>query len=426
MGWALAALLSAGLYAGAEQAPQAWWLFLKEPPGASFRSAAEAVGASVRTESRWLRAVSVSATERQREKLARLPGVLRTMRVASYRRVVQFPADPTRLPTRHAQPDLMNAEALTEAGLTGEGVRVGILDAGFRLTHPAFERLRVGAAFDAIHQDQNVDEEPGQDDPGEAAHGTAMLSIVADLAPNAEYYLAKTEDIQRDGRDFEAHIEEDYWVAGLEWCVENGCAVVNSSLNYALDYAFEEMDGQTSPVSLAAVEAMRRGALIVNSAGNINVYNPLGRIAPPADSVGVFTVGAALSNGEPAAFSSRGPTGDGRLKPDALALGVGVSAAALDGDGFLLARGTSAASALTAGAAALLVEAFPSASPAEMMNALRMTASNADAPDNRSGYGVLNAAGAYEHLRRGSNPAGVDAPRRSAAVFLADLKRGRL
>ena len=426
MVWALAALLSAGLYAGAEHTPQAWWLFLKEPPGASFRSAVEAVGASIRTESRWLRAVSVSANERQREKLARLPGVLRTMRVASYSRVVQFPADPSGLPTRHAQPDLMNAEALTEAGLTGEGVRVGILDAGFRLTHPAFERLRVGAVLDVVHQDENVDDEPGQDDPGEAAHGTAMLSIVAELAPNAEYYLAKTEDIKRNGRHFEEHIEEDYWVEGLEWCVENGCAVVNSSLNYALDYAFAEMDGQTSPASLAAVEAMRRGAVIVNAAGNVGGDNLFGRIAPPADSVGVFTVGAALSNGEPAAFSSRGPTADGRLKPDALALGVDVSAAALDGEGFRLARGTSAASALAAGAAALLVEAFPSASPAEMMNALRLTASSADAPNNRRGYGVLNAAGAYEHLRRGSNPAHVDAPRRPAAIFLADLKRGRL
>ena len=426
MGWALAALLSAGLHAGAEHSPQAWWLFLEEPPGASFRSAAEAVGAEIRTESRWLCAVSVKANERQREKLTRLPGVLRTMRVASYSRVVQFPLKPSGLPAQHAHPDLMNAEALTEAGLTGYGVRVGILDAGFRLTHPAFERLRVGGALDAIHQDENVDEEPGQDDPGEAAHGTAMLSIVAGLAPNAEYYLAKTEDIQRNGRDFEERIEEDYWVAGLEWCVENGCAVINSSLNYALDYAFAEMDGQTSPASLAAVEAMRRGALIVNSAGNAGGVNPFGRIAPPADSAGVFTVGAALLNGEPAAFSSRGPTGDGRLKPDALALGVDVSAAALDGDGFRLARGTSAASALTAGAAALLVEAFPSASPAEMMNALRMTASNADAPDNRRGYGVLNAAGAYERLLRGSNPADTDAPRRPAAVFLADLKRGSL
>ena len=422
MGWALAAVLSAGLYAGAEQAPQAWWLFLKEPPTASFRSAAEAVGASIRTESRWLRAVSVSANERQREKLARLPGVLRTMRVATYSRVVQFPVEPSGRPTRHAQPDLMNAAALTAAGLTGEGMRVGILDAGFRLTHPAFERLRVAAVLDAVHQDKNVDEEPGQDDPGESAHGTAMLSIIANLAPNAEYCLAKTEDIKRNGRNFEEHIEEDYWVEGLEWCVENGCAVVNSSLNYALDYAFEQMDGQTSPASLAAAEAMRRGVLMVNAAGNIDLANPFGRIAPPADSIGVFTVGAALLNGEPAAFSSRGPTADGRLKPDALALGVDVSAAALDG-GFQLARGTSASSALAAGAAALLVEAFPSASPADMMNALRMTASNADAPDNRSGYGVLNAAAAYEHLRRGLNTADADAPRRSAALFLADLKR---
>ena len=93
--------------------------------------------------------------------------------------------------------------------------------------------------------------------------------------------------------------------------MENGCAVVNSSLGYVLDYRFEDLDGQTSPASRAAIEAMTRGTLIMNAAGNIGAVNPLGWIAPPADSAGVFTVGAANADGGHAGFSAAGPTADG-------------------------------------------------------------------------------------------------------------------
>ena len=429
MVWALAALVGACV-GMADSERSAWWVLLEQEAGASMRSEVESTGASIRAESRWLPGLSVWADAGQRGLLSRLPGVVGLQPVASFARELPV-ADPFSGFDSEAALAQLNVLPLLEAGWTGAGVRAGVLDSGFRLESAALAGLRVGGVWDFVHGDNNAGDEPGQDDAGEASHGAQTLSIMAGrlgdalvgLAPEAEYFLAKTEDVSRNGRVFEARVEEDYWVAGLEWCVENGCRVVNSSLSYRLEYRFEELDGRTSPASAAALEALRRGVLLVNAAGNVDAFNPEGFIAPPGDSAGALTVGASLSTGEAAAFSSSGPTADGRVKPDVLAPGVGVAAASFDRDGEVaFVRGTSASSALVAGSALLLAEAFPSVSGAELLEAFRASASHADAPGPRRGYGLADVWGAYGYLQSRLEPSSSERPPMRLPLLLGSLK----
>ncbi|MEO2002798.1 MAG: S8 family serine peptidase, partial [Candidatus Poribacteria bacterium] len=338
--WALA-LAACGLL-GVPRALAATWLFLDEPPNADHRRELLAVGARVRTVSRWFNAISVDVGASQHASLRDLSfnadllpvGVI--TRRWSLDAVVAAPI--LNVGEAEDQRRQIAVDRLHDMGYTGRGVRVGMLDTGFLLTHQAFADVDVAAEWDFVHDDGVVADEPGQDDPGEAWHGTQTFSVMAadlpgeliGVAPRATFYLAKTEDVTRDGVFFESHVEEDYWVAGLEWCVENGCVIVNSSLGYVLDYRFPSLDGSTAIISRAADEAAARGTLVVSAAGNTDGARPLGnslrgRISPPADAARALTVGGANADGSPWQFSGRGPTFDGRVKPDVLALAVGVA-----------------------------------------------------------------------------------------------------
>ena len=412
----ISALLALAFLATGARA--ATWLFLSEPPTEQRVLDIRRAGARVRTTSRWFRAVSVDVPPSREATLGALPFVVGTRPVGRITR--RWPVDPPRAaPILNAgqgddQRAQIRVDRLHDLGYTGRGVRVGMLDTGFVLTHDAFAAVDIADQWDFVHGDPDVDDDPAQDDPGEAWHGTQTFSALAarqpgefvGVAPEATFYLAKTEDVTRDGAVFESHVEEDYWVAGLEWCVERGCRIVNSSLGYVLNYRFPDIDGATSIISAAADEAAARGTLVVTAAGNTDGARPLGnslrgRISPPADAARALSVGGANADGSPWLFSGRGPTFDGRVKPDVLALALGVSVVSpLDTTSITRNRGTSFASPLVAGAAALLLEAFPDATPDDLLTAFRGTASKADDPDAHNGYGVANAAAAYALAER--------------------------
>lgn len=111
-----------------------------------------------------------------------------------------------------------------------------------------------------------------------------------------------------------------------------------------------------------------------------------GSLSEPADHRAVFTVGAATSTTpvQPARFSSRGPTADGRAKPELIAPTGPGSDAPLGG--------TSAAAPHAAGAAALLLDALPQASATEVASQLRARAQRLAAPvtEAEAGAGVLD------------------------------------
>ena len=118
----------------------------------------------------------------------------------------------------------------------------------------------------------------------------------------------------------------------------------------------------------------------------------------PADSPGAISIGSVYKDGDIAYTSSRGPTSDGRIKPDLVAVGSGVwvvSPTSLDG--YVVQSGTSFATPTAAGIGALLLQAYPNLSPTTMAELLRESAAVADKPNNDVGWGLVNAsAAAYD------------------------------
>ncbi|MEO5616372.1 MAG: S8 family serine peptidase [Candidatus Eisenbacteria bacterium] len=403
------------------------------PVHAPYVRALLARGARLRGTSRWLNAASVEIPAGLAPELSRWPFVARVERVASGRplRPVNVPSaspadagagidsSPDRDSPRlnftpgdtayyggsFRQLNMMQAPALHGLGFTGAGILVAMLDSGFRVTHQALAGLNVVATRDFIHGDLNVDDESGQDPSGAAGHGTATLACVGGRLPGvysgsafgASFALAKTEDIAS-----ETPVEMDYWQFGAEWADSLGADIIASSLGYSdfdspfPSYTYADMDGRTTTVTLAAVEAMRRGITVVNSAGNSGGA-PWFYIIAPADADSMVAVGAVDSFNVVTSFSSHGPTSDGRTKPDVTAMGRSVLTIPLASNStYVRLSGTSFSAPLVSGLAALLLEAHPAWTPVQVRDALRETALNHATPDNTIGWGLVQGVAAHQ------------------------------
>ena len=295
------------------------------------------------------------------------------------------------------QNELIHIPEVHKLGLTGQGVLIAVFDTGFNLNHEAFQNLNVMAQYDFINGDANTDNEEG-DVPSQNRHGSQVLSILAGYSPghligpafNADFLLAKTEDMRS-----EKPIEEDYWIAAAEWADSLGADVISTSLGYIDWYEYSDMDGDTAPITIAADLAVKKGIVVVVAAGNEG-NDPWHYITAPADGDSVISVGAVNSAGIIANFSSRGPTFDGRIKPEVVAMGVGTACIVRPlgadlGRDYMKVNGTSAACPQVAGAAALVLSAHPELTPIQVRQALLSTADRAAAPDNTYGYGLVNA-----------------------------------
>jgi len=308
----------------------------------------------------------------------------------------------------YAQLAQLNIPTAHDSGYTGRNVRIAIIDAGFYKDHVAFKRIindnRLVTERDFIFNDNNVQDETREDTTfagTQANHGTSVWSVIGGYDPyvyigaayNAEFLLAKTERIGS-----ESIIEEDRFVAAVEWAEASGADIISSSVAYrnfdnaAEDYFFKDLDGKTSISAKAINWAFERGVLSVISAGNDALYFPAdGGLLTPSDAFGALTVGAVNINGIIASTSSHGPTADGRIKPDLCALGVNTYiASASSASQYRSRSGTSFATPLIAGAAALLMEKFPDLPPAQIIERLKKYASLSDSPDNRYGWGIPN------------------------------------
>ncbi|MFK7807878.1 MAG: S8 family serine peptidase [Saprospiraceae bacterium] len=301
------------------------------------------------------------------------------------------------------QLEQMNVPMVHDMGFTGDGLLICVMDAGFRNYNniSAFSTMDIMATYDFVNDDENVDDQSG--DMGTGGHGTYSLSTIGAFVEDtligpafgATYLLAKTENTES-----ETTAEEDHWVAAAEWAEGLGADITSTSLGYLFfddgsGYPADSLDGNTATITIAGDIMADLGVLVVNSAGNSG--NGTTTIGAPADGNNVFAIGAVNAAGNKSGFSSVGPTADGRIKPDVMAMGTAVRVQRWDGF-FTNVNGTSFSCPLAAGAAALLWEMVPSATNFEIMESLRMTASNADDPNNQIGWGIINLLEAYEYL----------------------------
>jgi len=387
------------------------WLFVRpDVPLARAAARATAAGARLRVHSRWLHALGADVPTAALRQVAR-DALLRRIQPAGRWRPLPGPdaatvgaaatdtcpaaGDPTYGPSEmpYRQLDL---RPLADAGYDASGVRVAILDGGFNTADPAFAGVTVTAQHDFVFGDSVVRDEPN-DQPGAQFHGTAVWSLFAGrvtgrlrgIAPGAAYLLAKTEDVRSETR-----IEELNYVQALEWADSIGVDIVSSSLGYlrfddGFTYTPADLNGHVAVTTVAAESAAAHGVLVATAAGNAG---PSFRtLVTPGDADSVITVGAEDSLGTLAGFSSRGPTADGRVKPDLTAPGVQVCA--LSGPNMVRRlNGTSFATPLVAAAAALLKQLHPALGPGALRGALAAYAANRAAPDSLRGWGRPDVA----------------------------------
>lgn len=382
----------------------------------------------VRQQSKWFNAASVVATKSQINAIASLPFVEKlelTWRARANRALEQeMPA--TDSPEKGTQGngilDLnygnslnqnqqINVPVVHNTGNYAQGVILAVFDNGFRLlTHQAFDSLRsrIIATYDWV--DHKVSVVPNNTSSSFGAHGVNTLSTAAGYregqligpAFGATIVLARTENDSS-----ETPVEEDNWVAAIEWADSIGVDVVSCSLGYLTydppytSWTWEDMDGRTTVISRAAAAAVRIGIVCVNSAGNEGPNSSHNTLIAPADADSVLSAGAVTSSGVITSFSSVGPTTSvpPRIKPDFCAQGSGVRAAsATNPTGYSSVSGTSFSCPLSAGVVALIIKARPNATPVQIGNALRSTASRASTPDNTYGWGIINAMAAINAI----------------------------
>ncbi len=374
-------------------------------PNTAYVVAVEHTGAQVRVQSRWLNAVSVEADAEAQRALAALPFV-RGLHPVGHSHTPELELQPVAGPIGANPEDygvswdqlaLIGVPDLHDCGLTGAGVIMAVQDTGFMLDHQAYAGVEVIAAHDFLDDDDIVGPEPG-DVADQHIHGTLVLATLAGndpgnfrgVAPGVALILSKTEN-----QPIEEAAEEDLYVQGLEWIEGMGADIFSGSLIYSDWYMPADFDGASAVSTVAIEAAVGNGLIVFTSMGNTGP-NP-STLGAPADAAGAISMGAVNSAGQLADFSSRGPTADGRTKPDVVAPGwdvYTVDPATLDGYGLI--SGTSFSTPITAGVGALLLEAYPWLTPAEMAELLRSTASQADAPDNDWGYGIVDAFAAAE------------------------------
>lgn len=291
------------------------------------------------------------------------------------------------------QANQIGAVCLHNAGFTGSGMVIAVIDAGFRDVdlHPMFDSLNINGqilgTWDFVAGDTSVYEDN--------AHGAMVLSCIGGnmpgthvgTAPHADFWLLRSEEAATE------YISEEYWWScAAEYADSVGADLINSSLGYtqfddpAQNHTYADMNGDVAPSTRAADFAASRGIVVLNSAGNSG-QNSWFYIGAPADADSIIAVGAVNVSGTIAGFSSHGPTSDGQIKPDACARGESASIVDLGGT-VQFGNGTSFASPVLCGAVACLMQAHPTQTNMTIVNTVRQAGSMFANPDSAYGFGI--------------------------------------
>lgn len=297
-----------------------------------------------------------------------------------------------------------------ELGITGRGVRVGIIDGGTNYNHPALlkkfagyvadgEVYPRGSYFDAVEEGQ---ETPRSDSSYD--HGTHVAGIILGsdgdmnrigVAPGAEFIAARAIGEQEGATD--DLLEAAEWMLKPGGSTRNAPRIINNSWGGDADANewFKDIADKWRAANILPVFA----------SGNTTGKPALdGSIANPGNLFNVFTSGAVDASGRLADFSKVGPSafGSEKIKPDVVAPGVEIRSALASG-GYAALSGTSMAAPHVAGTAALMIEANPQLTVDQIEAILKETATPSDAsrfgptPNMGMGYGIINA---YDAVRK--------------------------
>jgi serine protease AprX len=293
-------------------------------------------------------------------------------------------------------------------GFKGEGMTIAFLDGGFigvNTTTPFQEIFNEGRYDDVVSHDfvRNTNNVFQYDDHGTQVFSVIAANVVDDFtggAYEANFQLYVTEDASSEYR-----IEEYNWLFAAERADSAGVDIISSSLGYydfdlaSMNYSTAQMDGKTAIVTQAAQWAADRGIIVVTSAGNEGNISSWKIITAPADGGDVVAVANVNAQGVASSSSSRGPSADGRIKPDLAALGSGVTVIQ-DNGAIGTASGTSLAAPLITSLVAGVWQKFPEYSAKEIVAALKKTASRSGNPDNTVGYGIPSYTSVSNYLDR--------------------------
>ncbi len=380
----------------------------------------------VRLQTKWLNALSVEVNREQIEPIAELGFVKNVEVVERFKRsseevlsdnTVQQPpskddplVDTLNYGTGNAVTQItqIKVNVVHNQGINGQGIMIASFDAGFaNLTHEAFttKPMSIPHRWDFHTNSQNLTPH---------SHGTATLSLVGGYKPGkligpaygSTFILARTEVDPG-----ETPIEMDHWIAAVEWADSLGADVITSSLGYLgfdppyPDYTWQDMNGSTMPITIAADLAVNKGIIVSNSAGNNGNNTSHNTLNGPADGDSVLTVGSVTSSGNRSSFSSVGPTTDNppRVKPDVMAMGSSNYVASTIGNNYSTGSGTSFSCPLTSGVCALVLSANKSLTPMQVVRILKKFASNSSSPNNLMGWGIIDASLAVDSARKLDN-----------------------
>ncbi len=368
-------------------------------------------GVKIENKLRWFNAVSAYLSDAQKTAVENIPYIKKVVRVKilninpppefresfAVKKSSAGSADYGESYTEYSLSDIPQVHA---KGINGQGVLIGILDNGFMWKkHESLAGRKVLSEYNFVFHDTSTAPQPG--DAAESGyHGTFVFSLIGGYkngfiigpAYNASYILAKTEDDRS-----ESHVEEDNYAAALQWMESKGVDITTSSLGYSTfddttySYTYKDLNGSTTIVTKALNLAFERGVATFNAAGNEG-DKQWHYVDAPADAFKVIAVGAVDQFNFVAAFSSRGPTYDGRIKPEVTAMGVNNYGASAGGySHYSIGSGTSFATPIAAGIGAMLLSAYPYLTNEQVRQIILETAGSYDNPDNNHGYGLISA-----------------------------------
>lgn len=382
------------------------------PVAPAYVEAVRRAGGEVVGKSKWNNTLLVRVyKERQIKRLQELPFITRWVKVfaspdsvsqrkrTSFRKELSpWESNGEAYGSADAQISSLGGKLLHDNGFRGRGMMIAVFDGGFMNVDkiPALHGIKLAGLKDFVVP-------PSDNIFSEMEHGTMVLSVMAanlpnyyvGVAPEASYLLVRCEDERT-----ESLAEEDYWAEAAEYADSVGADIINSSLGYhdfddaSMNHRYAEQDGEATFISHTASMLADKGIVCVNSAGNDGM-GTWKRINFPADAKDILTVGSVNSQGINAPFSAVGPTADGRIKPDVMAMGSPTSV--ITGRGSIINdNGTSFSSPLVAGMVACLWQAFPHKSARQIIKLVRLSGNNQQHPDNIFGYGVPDFWKAYQ------------------------------